>query len=135
MRKAKIYLLLCTVVIMVVAGGCEQEAEREFPRVKTLEGKIINNGVVLRGEVSNLKSVELLEYGFVIGEGDFSPNKLTDTLRSRAELKTIFLKLRLSLVLRREKPISTGLMQKRQIILLSPNICILQEGRAIRLIL
>jgi len=54
-------------LIFFIISSCTKEAEREFPRVRTLEaGNITENGVVLRGEISNYQSVDIEEYGFMV---------------------------------------------------------------------
>ena len=56
-------------LILLLFTGCTKEAEREFPRVRTLPvGAITDKGVILRGEITNYPSVDIEEYGFLVAE-------------------------------------------------------------------
>lgn len=61
-------------MLTLILSGCVKEAEREFPRVKTFPATIADNGMLLKGEISNYESLELEEYGFIYGEGEFREN-------------------------------------------------------------
>jgi hypothetical protein len=68
-------LLPFILLILFSIHSCTKEVERDFARVKTLpHGKITESGIVLRGEIVNFKSVDLEDYGFMIGEGTRDDN-------------------------------------------------------------
>ncbi|TFH35646.1 MAG: hypothetical protein E4G95_06650, partial [Bacteroidia bacterium] len=75
MRKYKTAGTLLILFIIVVIPGCTKEAERDFPRVNTIKpGNINKSGAILRGEIQNFRSVEIEDYGFLIGEGSMDEN-------------------------------------------------------------
>ena len=68
-------LLPFILLVLFSIHSCTKEVERDFARVKTLPpGKINESGIVLRGEILNFKSVDLEDYGFMIGEGTRDDN-------------------------------------------------------------
>lgn len=74
MKKPILLILVFQIFVLIFSSGCMKEAEREFPRVKTLPVKIIDNGAILKGEISNFRSLDIEEYGFLIGEGSLNEN-------------------------------------------------------------
>ena len=69
MKRYIHYIFTIQVLALVFISGCVEEVEREFPRVKTLPGEIIDNGIILRGEILNYRSLDIEDYGFLLGEG------------------------------------------------------------------
>ncbi len=69
MKQVGVLFILSFIFLI---SGCELEIEREFPRVWTLDAKRINNGVVLKGKILNLKDLDIDDYGFLWGLGEFT---------------------------------------------------------------
>lgn len=69
MRNRK-HLLLITAFLTLILSACTKEADREFPRIRTVGiGTITETGVMLKGEITNYKSIDLEDHGFIISEG------------------------------------------------------------------
>ena len=72
MKKDTSALAVFAVLIVITIQCCTREVEREFLRIKTLPCEIFDNGALLKGEISNFKSLVVEEYGFMICDGHMS---------------------------------------------------------------
>jgi N-acetylneuraminic acid mutarotase len=69
--------------------GCTKEADRDFPRVKTLDAIDINQeGVTLIAEVLNHKEFDISDVGFVIFYGQPSAQSLVGIVRAELDKNT-----------------------------------------------
>ncbi|MEE4215493.1 MAG: IPT/TIG domain-containing protein [Bacteroidales bacterium] len=65
-------------VFVLLLSGCTEEAERDFPRLRTLNASnITSDGATLRAEILNSQDFNITECGFYIYKGEPSGNTLT----------------------------------------------------------
>lgn len=65
-------------VFILLLSGCTEDAERDFPRLRTLNASnISSNGVSLRAEILNPQDFNITECGFYVYDGEPSVNTLT----------------------------------------------------------
>jgi len=81
------YIILTS--FFVLFHGCTKEAERDFPRVRTIGAIDINEeGVTLIAEVLNHKYQDITDCGFVIFYGQPSVNSLVGMVRGELDINT-----------------------------------------------
>lgn len=65
-------------VFALLVSGCTEEAERDFPRLRTLNASnISSDGATLRAEILNSQDFNITECGFYIYDGEPSGNTFT----------------------------------------------------------
>jgi hypothetical protein len=83
--RANLLLAITATVSVILLAGCTKEAERDFPRLLTLEAtNITNEGATLNASISNLKGNESPECGFLIYTGQPSAYNLHRRFGGRA---------------------------------------------------
>jgi len=70
MNRSLFKIFSVCIIILFLFEGCEKEATREFPRLKTLPVKCTTNGAILLGEILNHESLLIEDYGFIVGDAD-----------------------------------------------------------------
>ena len=75
-----VFILIVTVVFL---SGCTKEAERDFPRLLTLDAtSITNEGATLNARISNIKDNKTPECGFLIYKGQPSEHNFIGALEA-----------------------------------------------------
>ncbi|MFO7576038.1 MAG: IPT/TIG domain-containing protein [Bacteroidales bacterium] len=88
MRTTLLYYVILSASI-VLFYGCTREAERDFPRVKTIDAIDINReGVTLLAEVLNHRYFDITNCGFVIFCGQPSAQSLVGSVQGELDIKT-----------------------------------------------
>jgi N-acetylneuraminic acid mutarotase len=87
--KANLLLVISIGIFAILTSGCTNEAEREFPRLLTLEAtNITAEGAMLNALISNLDKNNTYQCGFIIYKGEPSPLTLIGTLEAEPDSKT-----------------------------------------------
>jgi len=70
MKTNHIAIITLSVIIILILTGCTKEADRDFPRVRTLAvTDITPDGVTINAEILNPEDVDITECGFIIYNG------------------------------------------------------------------